>query len=178
MKLTPVMEKYILHWGEMGARWNVNRTVAQIHALLYLVGKPIHAEEISTTLNVARSNVSTSLKDLQGWGLVQRVHVLGDRRDHYDAHRNNWDLVTTIIEERKRRELDPTVEMLRQCVHEAEQDKATPKEVKERVGAMLSFLDELVGWYGEITKLPQATLLSLMKMGAKIGRLARKNERN
>ena len=178
MQLTPMMEKYILHWGEMGARWNVNRTVAQIHALLYLAGKPLDAEEIAATLNVARSNVSTSLKELQSWGLVQKVHVLGDRRDHYEAHRNNWDLVTTIIEERKRRELDPTVVMLRDCVQEAERDETTPEEVKQRVEDMLSFLDELVSWYGEITKLPQATLMSLMKMGAKIGRLARKNARN
>src|SRR5258707_14572972 len=129
MKLTPIMERYVLHWGEMGARWGVNRSVAQIHALLYLSPRPLNAEEISDTLSFARSNVSTSLKELQGWGLVQLAHELGDRRDHFTALKDNWALLLTIVEERKRREVDPTLAMLRQCVDEAREDRLTDPEI-------------------------------------------------
>src|SRR5258707_9697010 len=118
MELTPVMQRYVLHWGEMGARWGVNRSVSQIHALLYLSPKPLTAEEISDTLSIARSNVSTSLRELQSWGLITAAHVLGDRRDHFQARKELWDIVTRIVEERKRRELDPTLAVLRQCVAE------------------------------------------------------------
>ena len=106
MKLTAIMQKYILHWGEMGTRWGVNRTVAQIHALLYLSPEPLHAEEIAETLSVARSNVSTSIKELQSWGLVHVVHVMGDRRDHFESLKDPWEMFTVIMEERKRREID------------------------------------------------------------------------
>jgi DNA-binding transcriptional regulator GbsR (MarR family) len=109
MKLTPVMEKYVLHWGEMGTRWGVNRSIAQIHALLYLSPQPLTAEEIADTLSIARSNVSTSLKELQGFGLVRMTHLLGDRRDHFESIKDNWEMLTLIIEERKRREIDPTL---------------------------------------------------------------------
>src|SRR5436853_5310976 len=104
MTLTPVMEKFILHWGEMGARWGINRTVGQIHALLYLSEKPLHAEEISDLLGVARSNVSTSLKELQNWGIVRIVHVMGDRRDHFESMKDVWEMFRTILDERKKRE--------------------------------------------------------------------------
>ncbi len=112
MKLTPVTERYILHWGEMGTRWGVNRSVAQVHALLYLAPKPIPADEIAATLSIARSNVSTSLKELQGWGLVQMTHVLGDRRDHFESKKELWDLLMIIVVEGKLREIDPTLIML------------------------------------------------------------------
>src|SRR3569833_63978 len=115
MQLTPIMERYILHWGEMGARWGVNRSVAQIHALLYLSAKPLPAEEIAATLSIARSNVSTSLKELQGWGLANMVHVLGDRRDHFETEKDVWKIALTIIEQRKQRELDPPLGTLEQC---------------------------------------------------------------
>src|SRR5688572_26727821 len=104
VKLTPVMEKFILHWGEMGTRWGINRTVAQVHALLYLSPKALHAEEIAETLSVARSNVSTSLKELQSWGIIRVVHVMGDRRDHFESLKDVWELFQVIIAERKRRE--------------------------------------------------------------------------
>src|SRR5579872_4505162 len=133
MKLTPIIERYILHWGEMGTRWGVNRSVAQIHALLFLAGRPITAEEIADTLGLARSNVSTSLKELQGWQLIQMTHLLGDRRDHFEAKRDTWDMLMTIVEERKRREIDPTIAMLRQCVAEGENDPETSQEVKARI---------------------------------------------
>src|SRR5499425_2034899 len=108
MEMAPVTQRFVLHWGEMGARWGINRTVAQIHALLYLSPKPLNAEEIAETLGVARSNVSNSLKELQGWGIVRVVHVLGDRRDHFESIKDVWDIFRIVAEERKRREIDPT----------------------------------------------------------------------
>src|SRR5215470_2262031 len=128
MRLTPIMERYILHWGEMGTRWGVNRSVAQIHALLYLSSTPLTAEEIADTLGLARSNVSNSLHELQGWGLISLTHLFGDRRDHFEAKTDLWELLLTIVEERKRREIDPTLAMLRQCMLEAEEDKETAPE--------------------------------------------------
>src|SRR4051794_19919838 len=105
--LSPVAEKFILHWGEMGTRWGINRTVAQIHALLFLSPRPMHAEEIAATLGVARSNVSTSLRELQNWGIVRVVHVLGDRRDHFESMKDVWEMFRVILDERKKRETDP-----------------------------------------------------------------------
>src|ERR1043165_5757380 len=123
MKLTPVMERFILHWGEMGGRWGINRSVAQVHALLMLTPKPLPADEIGETLNVARSNVSTSLKELQGWSLVRVVHVFGDRREHFETLRDVWEMFLVIMRERKKRELDPTLATLRDCVEEAKGGK-------------------------------------------------------
>jgi len=114
-KLSPVEQKFILHWGEMGTRWGINRTVAQIHALLYLAPRPLNAEDIASTLSVARSNVSTSLKELQGWRIVKLVHVLGDKRDHFESLKDPWELFRMVLDERKRREIDPTLHVLREC---------------------------------------------------------------
>jgi DNA-binding transcriptional regulator GbsR (MarR family) len=170
MRLTPIMERYVLHWGEMGARWGVNRSVAQIHALLYLSPQPLTAEEIADTLALARSNVSTSLRELQGWGLVTLTHVMGDRRDHFEAKADLWELLLTIVEERKRREVDPTLTMLRQCVLEAGEDKETDPAIKERIERMLGFLETLTNWYQQMRAVPKPTLVALMKMGAKVAR--------
>src|SRR5262244_3168485 len=115
MKLSTVQQKFVLHWGEMGTRWGINRTVAQIHALLYISPKPLNAEEIAETLNVARSNVSTSLKELQSWRIVKLVHVLGDKRDHFESMKNVWEMFRLVLDERKRREIDPTLSMIRDC---------------------------------------------------------------
>jgi DNA-binding transcriptional regulator GbsR (MarR family) len=175
MQLTPVMQRFILHWGEMGTRWGVNRTVAQIHALLYLAPAPLPAEEIAETLSVARSNVSTSLKELQSWGLVNVAHVLGDRRDHFTARPDTWDMLITILEQRKRREIEPTLAVLRECVAELDKDRDTPKEVKARIENMLSFLSNLTAWFDQIMQLPRTTLVALMKLGAKVGKLIPKS---
>jgi DNA-binding transcriptional regulator GbsR (MarR family) len=175
MKLTPLMERYVLHWGEMGTRWGVNRTVAQIHALLYLSPGPMHAEEIAETLAVARSNVSTSLKELQSWGLVTVAHVMGDRRDHFTIKGDTWSMLTTIMEQRKRREIEPTLSLLRQCSLEAAEDEETPAEVKARIEQMLSFLATLTEWFDQVKVLPKSTLIALMKMGAKIAQLVPKS---
>jgi DNA-binding transcriptional regulator GbsR (MarR family) len=170
MRLTPVMEKYILHWGEMGARWGTNRSVAQIHALLFLSPRPLHAEEIVETLEIARSNVSTSLRELQGWGIVKMVHVRGDRRDHFEALQDNWEMLTTIVEERKKREIDPTLTMLRACAIEAADDPNTPDEIKARIQGQLEFIETLAGWYDQVKNIPKPTLISLMKMGSRVAR--------
>jgi DNA-binding transcriptional regulator GbsR (MarR family) len=175
MKLTPLIERYVLHWGEMGTRWGVNRTVAQIHALLYLSPTPLPADEIAETLNVARSNVSTSLKELQAWGLVTIAHVLGDRRDHFTTKGDTWTMLTTIVEERKRRELEPTLSLLRQCMLEADSDRDTPAATKARIEEMLDFVATLTQWFDDVKTLPRPTLIALMKMGARIARLLPKN---
>lgn len=171
MKLTPVMEKFIVHWGEMGTRWGVNRTVAQIHALLYLSPQPLHAEEISETLGVARSNVSTSLKELLAWGLVKVSHVLGDRRDHFESMKDLWAIFSCVVDERKKREIDPTLTILRQCELEAEEDRATPEEIKQRIHNMAEFLETLTGWYEQMRTIPQPTLMKLLKLGSKITKI-------
>lgn len=168
MKLTSTQQKFILHWGEMGSRWGVNRTIAQIHALLYLSKEPLHAETISETLGVARSNVSTSLKELQGWGLVKVVHTMGDRRDYFESLKDVWDIFLVILDERKRRELDPTLTILRECVMEAGDDRNTDPEIKDRIEDTLVFLEQLTGWYEQMKRLDQKTLVKLLNMGAKI----------
>jgi DNA-binding transcriptional regulator GbsR (MarR family) len=170
MELTPVMQRYVLHWGEMGARWGVNRSVSQIHALLYLAPRPVTAEEIADTLSIARSNVSTSLKELQTWGLVQIVHLMGDRRDHFEARKDLWEMVTVIVEERKKREIDPTLAVLRQCVDEAEADRKTDPETKARMQNMLEFLELVSNWHTELKQLPRPTLVKLMKLGGKVAK--------
>lgn len=170
MKLSPVTEKFILHWGEMGARWGVNRSVAQIHALLYLAPRPLTAEEIADTLSIARSNVSTSLKELQGWGLANLVHVLGDRRDHFETEKDVWKIALTIVEQRKQREIDPTLGTLEQCVAEARADPATPREAAERMAAVLEFLGTTSLWYDQVKGLPTPVLQKLVKLGARVAK--------
>jgi DNA-binding transcriptional regulator GbsR (MarR family) len=124
-KLSPAEQKFILHWGEMGTRWGINRTVAQIHALLFISPKPLPADQIVEALGVARSNVSNSLKELQGWGIVKITHVLGDRRDHFESMKDVWEMFRVVLDERKKREIDPTLAILRDCIAEAEKDKET-----------------------------------------------------
>jgi DNA-binding transcriptional regulator GbsR (MarR family) len=177
MNLTPVMTRFVLHWGEMGARWGVNRTVAQVHALLYLAPGPLPADEIAETLNVARSNVSTSLKELQGWGLVTVTHAMGDRRDHFAARSDPWDMLVTIMEQRKRREIEPTLQVLRECVEELAKDRDTPKEAKARIENMLAFLTNVTTWFEQMLRLPKATVLTLMKLGAKVANFVPKSSK-
>src|SRR4029079_15675735 len=133
MKLSPVQQKFILHWGEMGTRWGINRTVAQIHALLFISPKPLNAEDIAETLEVARSNVSNSLRELQGWGIVKMVHVLGDKRDHFESMKAVWAMFRVVLDERKKREIDPTVRLLRERIEEAEKDKETDEYTEQRL---------------------------------------------
>src|SRR3954470_9814743 len=139
MKLTPAKEKFILHWGEMGTRWGINRTVAQIHSLLHVSAKPLDAEEIAETLGSARCNVSTSLKELQSWGIVKVVHVMGDRRDHFESVHDVWSLFQIIMDERKKREIDPTIAVLRECTAAAA--KEGDKLAHERLAELTAFVE-------------------------------------
>jgi DNA-binding transcriptional regulator GbsR (MarR family) len=164
--LSPVQQRFILHWGEMGARWGINRTVAQIHALLYLSPHPVHAEEIANTLSVARSNVSSSLRELQGWGIVRVAHVLGDRRDHFESLKDVWQMFEIIVAERKRREVDPTVEMLRSCLAEK-----TDAYTTERIAAMVEFFDGMTGFYSDMQRMPKGVLSGVTKLRRKMKKL-------
>lgn len=167
MQLNPTTEKFVLHWGEMGAKWGVNRTVAQIHALLFLAGKPIHAEEIQETLGVARSNVSNSIKELQNLNLVQTTHIMGDRRDYFTTSTDVWELARVIVEERYRRELAPTVTFLQDLINMPEfaQENA---DVQQRIKDTHNFVDTLTSWANEMLKLSTPTLNRILKLGATI----------
>jgi DNA-binding transcriptional regulator GbsR (MarR family) len=155
MPLPATSERFILHWGEMGTRWGVNRTVAQIHALLFLSPKPMHAEEIAAALSVARSNVSTSIRELQSWGLVRVVHVLGDRRDHFETSTDIWEMFRTIFEERKRREIDPTLAFLREA-SEAPAKTQEEKYARERITDMRTFFEDVESIYHDLQQSPRA----------------------
>lgn len=170
-KLTPVEQKFILHWGEMGTRWGINRTVAQIHALLYLSPRPVNAEEIASTLGVARSNVSTSLKELQGWGIVKRVHVLGDQRDHFESMKDVWEMFRVVLDERKKREIDPTLAMIRECIAEAEKEKETDHYTHERLTNLADFFETTTAWYNQVRQWPTSALTRFVKLGDKIRKL-------
>jgi DNA-binding transcriptional regulator GbsR (MarR family) len=161
---------FILHWGEMGTHWGANRSVAQVHALLYLTDHPLDAEAICDALGLARSNVSNALKDLQGYGIIQRVHVPGDRRDHFTAQTDLWDLFMAIGAERKRREIDPTIAKLAELKTRIEQNPDLPKHLRDRIGAMHSFIGTLTNWYEQVRGLNKNTLIALMKLGSKVAR--------
>ena len=166
--LSPVAQKFILHWGEMGTRWGINRTVAQVHALLFVSPKPIHAEEIAETLSVARSNVSNSLRELQGWGIVRVAHVLGDRRDHFESVKDVWEIFRIVGEERKRREIDPTLRVLQECVDELHTAGPSDKYTRERLEGMLEFLTVTSGLFEEVVRIPAAALKGVGKLRGRI----------
>ena len=172
MPLSETSQKFILHWGEMGARWGVNRTVAQIHALLYLTGKPLPADEIADTLNVARSNVSNSIRELQAWNLVKLVHVMGERRDHFECSTDIWELSRTVVRERQERELMPTIAMLRELLNHPE-IMLDGVERANRMREMLVMLETLTVWSDEMLRLDTETLTKVLKLGAKIQKLIR-----
>jgi DNA-binding transcriptional regulator GbsR (MarR family) len=161
--LTDIQRQYILHWGEMGTRWGINRTVAQVHALLFIAPRPLNADDIVSTLGVARSNVSTSLKELQGWGIVKLTHVLGDKRDHFESLKDVWELFRIVMDERKKREFDPTLRMLHECIAEAARDKATSDYTEERLRDLQKFFETTTACYENVRKWPTATLLKFMK---------------
>ena len=168
LELSPVQHKFILHWGEMGTRWGINRTVAQIHALLYLSNEPVNAEEIAATLKVARSNVSTSIKELQSWGIIKSVHVLGDRREHYESLTDVWEMFECILDGRKRREWEPTLQLLADCMAEAKKSGKEAPHVIERLSAMQEFFTTMAGWYTQMRSLPKRTLFNFFKLGKNV----------
>ncbi len=170
-ELSPVRQKFILRWGEMGNAWGVNRTVAQIYALLYLSATPLTAEEISDTLAVARSTVSTGLHELQGWGIVKIVHVLGDRRDHFEAMSDVWEMFRAILRERKNRELDPLLATLRESVAEVSKEDT---HVQDKLQTMLNSIEAVTTVYAQIDQMPTDTLVRIAKLGNNFGKVLAK----
>jgi DNA-binding transcriptional regulator GbsR (MarR family) len=170
MNLSPTLERFVLHWGEMGTRWGVNRTVSQIHALLYISGRPMHADEIVETLGVARSNVSTSLRELQGWQLVRLVHRPDDRRDHFETSSHVWELLRTIVRERQRRELAPTIDVLREILADPALARE-PAAARARMRETLELLETLTAWSDEMLRLDTETLTKVLRLGARIKKL-------
>jgi len=166
----PDAKAFILHWGEMGTQWGVNRSVSQIHALLYLSDGPLAADEVVDQLGLARSNVSTGLKELQGYGIVRRVHVEGDRRDHFVAESDLWEMLIRISAERKRREIDPTIAFLAELSARLAKDETAPRHLRKRITRMHEFISTLANWYEQVRGLPKSTLVTLMKLGAKVAR--------
>ena len=170
-KLSPVEERFILHWGEMGTKWGINRTVAQIHALLHIASRPLNADDIMETLGVARSNVSTSLKELQGWRIVRMVHVMGDKRDHFEALPDVWETFRIVLDERKRREIDPTLGVLHECIEKANSDKQIGRHTEQKLRELAEFFETTTGWYEQIRTLPTAGLKQFARLGGKAGKL-------
>lgn len=168
MPLSPIEQRFILHWGEMGTRWGINRTVAQVHALLFLSPRGLHAEEIANTLEVARSNVSTSLRELQGWGIVRVAHVLGDRRDHFESVKDVWEIFRIVAEERKRREIDPTLRVVQECVTELKKHKTGSEYTRERLEEMLEFLTISSVLFDELVHLPTGSLKGMARLRGKL----------
>jgi DNA-binding transcriptional regulator GbsR (MarR family) len=172
MELSDTAKKFVLHWGEMGTAWGVNRTVAQIHALLFFHGRPLNAEEIAQTLVVARSNVSNSLKELLAWNLIRSTQVLGDRRDYFETSTDVWELFRTIVRERKEREFDPTVAMLSGLVAAPDFQNEAP-DAQDRVRETLRLMQTLGAWSDEMLRLSPSTLEKVMRLGASVQKFVR-----
>jgi len=167
--LAPPLRQFVLHWGEMGTRWGINRTVAQVHALLYISEQALTAEEIAETLTVARSNVSVSLRELQAWGVVRVVHLLGDRRDHFQTTKDVWEMFQLIVEGRKRREVDPILAVLRELM--AEPRAGLDDHARERLAELLAFFEMTTAWYEQVRRMPKSTLARFAKLGSRVARL-------
>ena len=170
-ELPPVTQRFILHWGEMGTRWGINRTVAQVHALLFLSENPLPADEIANTLGVARSNISTSLRELQNWGIVRVVHVMGDRRDHFESLKDVFAMFRIIARERKKREIEPTLRVLRDCIDESGKSKSVAPYTRDRLTELLNFFEIATTAYDRMEKLPTPAVLKLAKLGDKAFKL-------
>ncbi len=169
--LSPAAQKFVLHWGEMGQAWGINRTMAQVHALLFIAPTPLDAEEISSLLDVSRSNVSTSLRELITWGVVRRVHIIGDRRDRFEALKDVMETFRVIMAERKRREMDPTIALLEHCVNEAKLSDPAERYTREQLEKMLDFTRMVTSWYGHIDNLSTPALLRLFRGGTMIAKV-------
>jgi DNA-binding transcriptional regulator GbsR (MarR family) len=155
----------------MGSRWGVNRTVAQIYALLYVSPNPLTADEITETLSIARSTVSTGLRELRSWGIVEVVHVLGDRKDHFQSIANVWEMFRIVLDRRKSRELDPTLRVLRESIAELENNSEEDTHTKKKLTEMLEFFESVSALYQQIQKLPTSVIIRLTKSGNVVGKL-------
>src|ERR1700748_1386868 len=167
-KLAPAVQRFILHWGDMGDGWGVNRSVSQIHGLLYLAQAPMTAEDIAEPLGMARSNVSNSIKELLAWNLIRRVPILGDRRDHFEAETDIWEVAARIAAGRKEREIDPAISALRACVSDAADDPTISAVAGKRLKEMLAFTELCDRWYAQMLGVPRQRLVALIKLGEKI----------
>jgi DNA-binding transcriptional regulator GbsR (MarR family) len=170
VELTPAAQKFVLHWGEMGQAWGINRTMAQVHALLFVSPDPLDAEEISRLLGVSRSNVSTSLRELLTWGVVRRVHIIGDRRDRFEALKDVMETFRVIMAERKRREMDPTIALLEHCVNEAKAGGPSAAYTRDQLEKMLEFIRMLTIWYSQVDRLSTPALQRLFRGGARLAK--------
>ena len=168
VKLPDAIERFVLQWGDMGGQWGVNRSVSQIHALLYLSERPLTAEEIAATLGLARSNVSNSIKELMAWNLIRRVPIKGDRREHFEAETDPWEIAMRIAAIRKERELDPAIDALRACVLDAERDPKLHPVAGKRLKDMLAFVDALDRWHAQMLTVPKPKLAALIRLGTRI----------
>jgi DNA-binding transcriptional regulator GbsR (MarR family) len=176
-KLPTAIERFVLHWGDMGGQWGVNRSISQIHALLYLSERPRTAEEIAAVLGLARSNVSTSIRQLAAWNLIRRVPVKGDRREHFEAETDVWEIAMRIAAIRKEREIDPAIETLKACVADAERDPKLHAVVRKRLDDMLGFVEMLDRWYTQMLTVPKPKLAALIRLGTRIVSLIPFNKR-
>ena len=170
MNLPPLTQRFVLHFGEMGSRWGINRTVGQIYALLYVSPRALNADDIGEALAFSRSNVSMGLKELQSWNLVRLQHLPNDRREYFQAPEDVWAIFRTLAEERRKREIDPTLSMLRDALMEqpANQDDI---HAQARMKQMHDLIELMTGWLVEVQKMDSATLASLMKMGSQVAKL-------
>jgi len=174
VELPGPVRQFVLQWGNLGERWGVNRSVCQIHALLYASTRSLTAEEIAEVLGIARSNVSTSLRELQSWDIVRSVAIMGDRRTFYEAETDLWTLVTRIAAGRKARELDPAAAALRQCLNAAAGDESVDPVATKRLREMLEFVERTGRWYEQMLKLPKSQIAMLMKLGGGIASLLKR----
>ncbi|SFB05666.1 DNA-binding transcriptional regulator GbsR, MarR family [Collimonas sp. OK607] len=168
--LTPLTQRVISHFGEMGSRWGINRTVGQIYALLYVLGQPLNADQIADYLTFSRSNVSMGLKELQSWRLVKLLHQPGDRREYFEPPKDIWDIFKTLLEERRRREIEPTLSMLRDALLENPANDID-KQAQQRMREMYNLIELSSSWFDDVQRLSPETLASLMKMGSKVKKL-------
>jgi DNA-binding transcriptional regulator GbsR (MarR family) len=167
-KLPEPVERFVLQWGDLGGQWGVNRSVSQIQALLYLSEKPLTAEDIADQLGMARSNVSTSLKELLSWNLIRRVPVRADRRDHYEAEIDLWEMAAKIAAGRKAREIDPAVAVLSACVADSKDNADVSETARKRLSALLGFMQDVDRWYMQMMSMPRAKRDLVLKLGSKI----------
>jgi len=168
--LSSLENRFIIHWGEMGEKWGINRTVAQIHGLLYLSPEPLNADEIARTLSLARSTVSVGLHELETWGIVRVAHTMGDRTDRFEIKGDMYEMFRFIIDYRKRREVDPTLQMLRESVAELETDRENAHSTK-KFKAMLELFETLDSLYQQAQKVPTKTIARIAKMNDIVGKI-------
>jgi DNA-binding transcriptional regulator GbsR (MarR family) len=168
--LSPLAQRFVLHFGEMGSRWGINRTVGQIYALLYISPKALNADEIATALDFSRSNVSMGLKELESWQLVRLQHLPSDRREYFSVPEDVWSIFRTLVEERRKREVDPTLTMLRNALLESTQTD-DDEFAQGRMREMHDLIELVTGWFTDVQRMEQDTLIKLMKLGSKVQKL-------